>query len=73
METRFQLFIDDEDLVDDRTKYWKLIDRLIYLNAMWLDITYTVQFLFQFMQNPHQTHIKATIRILKYLKNHVIS
>lgn len=55
-------------MVNDPTKYKRLIRRLIYLTISRLDIFYLIRTLSEFMQEPWKWHWEATIRILKYVK-----
>ncbi|KAE8722590.1 hypothetical protein F3Y22_tig00013960pilonHSYRG00315 [Hibiscus syriacus] len=61
--------VEDEcDLVEDKSVYQRLIGRLIYLTYTRPDITYAVNFLSQFMPQPKRSHMKAALRIVKYVK-----
>ena len=52
----------------DRESYQRLVGKLIYLSHTRPDITYVVGVVSQFMHNPKQVHLRATRRILQYLK-----
>lgn len=54
--------------LQDAGSYRRLIGRLLYLSMTRPDISYAVQQLSQFMQHPHQSHLKAALTIVKYLK-----
>ena len=58
----------DGALLNDPTKYRRLIGRLIYLTVTRPDIVYSVRVLSQFMQEPRKPHWDAALRILKYVK-----
>ena len=50
------------------TSYQQLVGKLIYLTNTRPDISYVVHCLSQHMHNPLQSHMKAALRILRYLK-----
>ncbi|GJT10165.1 ribonuclease H-like domain-containing protein [Tanacetum coccineum] len=50
------------------TSYQKLVGILIYLTNTRPDISYVVHCLSQHMHNPLQSHFKAALRVLRYLK-----
>jgi len=53
----------------DVRAYKKLIGRLMYLTNTRPDITFPVQQISQFLDEPTITHYNTTIRILKYIKS----
>lgn len=52
----------------DRLRYQQLAGKLIYLSHTRPDICYAVSFISQFMHNPTDEHLKAALRVLRYLK-----
>ncbi|XP_070049517.1 uncharacterized mitochondrial protein AtMg00810-like [Nicotiana tomentosiformis] len=58
----------DDELLEDKGKYQKLIGRLLYLTLTRLDIAFTVQTLSQFMQQPKRSYWEATLRVVRYIK-----
>ncbi|KAE8715354.1 CSC1-like protein ERD4 [Hibiscus syriacus] len=54
---------NEEDV--DRTQFQRLIGRLIYLTHTRPDIAYSVHHLSQFMHQPGNVHMKATLRIMR--------
>ncbi|GKE35556.1 ribonuclease H-like domain-containing protein [Tanacetum coccineum] len=59
---------DTDPLLDNVTEYQKLIAKLIYLTTTRPDIAYTVSCLSQFMHNPFKSHLKTTLKVIRYLK-----
>ncbi|KAJ0617172.1 putative RNA-directed DNA polymerase [Helianthus annuus] len=58
----------DIKFLDNITGFQKLIGKLIYLSLTRPDISYSVQFLSQFMHKPTQVHLDIALRLLRYLK-----
>lgn len=52
----------------DQTTYQKLVGKLLYLTITILDITFGVQTLSQFLHAPKKSHMKAPLRIVRYVK-----
>ncbi|KAH9716002.1 hypothetical protein KPL71_021292 [Citrus sinensis] len=52
----------------DKGRYQRLIGRLMYLSHTRPDLAYALSVVSQFMHNPGEQHIKAVMRILRYLK-----
>ncbi|XP_023767971.1 secreted RxLR effector protein 161-like [Lactuca sativa] len=61
---------ENEDKVD-ASKFCRLIGRLLYLQAMQTDITYSVNVLSQFVVDPRCSHLDSLHRVLRYLKGTV--
>lgn len=53
----------------DKLRYQKLVEKLIYLSQTRPDIRYATSIISQFMHKPTNEHFKASMRILRYLKN----
>ncbi|KAL5547546.1 hypothetical protein UlMin_002777 [Ulmus minor] len=68
MEQNLKLTTTDGELLNDATKYRRLIGRLIYLTVTRPDIVYSVQTLSQFMHEPRKPHWDAALRVLRYIK-----
>ncbi|GKA15181.1 ribonuclease H-like domain-containing protein [Tanacetum coccineum] len=64
---RFEETKDDKYL-SDFTNYQKLVGKLIYLTNTKPSISYAVHCLSQHMHSPLQSHFKASLRLLRYLK-----
>ncbi|KAK2993136.1 hypothetical protein RJ640_006823 [Escallonia rubra] len=56
------------DLVNT-SRYQKLVGKLIYLSHTRPDIAFAVSLVSQFMHSPHEEHLEAVYRILRYLKS----
>ena len=56
------------ELIDDPSKYRRLIGRLLYLTFTRPDISFTVNKLSQFLTSPTVVHWQAAIHLLKYIK-----
>ena len=57
-------------LLSDPTMYRRLVRRLSYLCFTRPNLAYSVQVLYQFMQNPRSEHWQAALRVVRYLKGH---
>nr|XP_016437521.1 PREDICTED: uncharacterized mitochondrial protein AtMg00810-like [Nicotiana tabacum] len=53
----------------DTNSYQRLIGGLLYLTMTRPDISFSVQTLSQFLQQPERSHMEAAMRIVKYIKN----
>ncbi|XP_039162701.1 uncharacterized mitochondrial protein AtMg00810-like [Eucalyptus grandis] len=58
----------DDPILQDPTSYQKLVGKLIYLTMTRPDISYAMQNLSQFMHKPKESHMNATLKVVKYLK-----
>ena len=54
--------------ISDPAVYRQLVGRLLYLTLTRLDISYAVQHLSQFLQQPTEPHYQPALHVLKYLK-----
>eukprot|EP00253_Pinus_taeda_P008040 PITA_08040 len=52
----------------DATLYCHLVGKVLYLTHTHPDLSFDVGLIAQFMQNPHESHWKATKRILRYVQ-----
>lgn len=59
---------DDKLLFEDSGKYQRLVGRLLYLTMSRQDIAFVVQVLSQFMHSPKQSHMDATLGVVRYIK-----
>ncbi|KAM1364809.1 hypothetical protein ACFX2F_043330 [Malus domestica] len=69
MEPDLVLLPTGSDPLKDPTQYRRMIGKLIYLKITRPEITYAVNTLSQFMQEPRRHHLDAAHRLLRYLKN----
>ena len=68
MDTKQKFATDISLLLDDPTKYRRLVGRLIYLTITRPDIAYSLQTLSQYMSRPTTAHLSAVHRLLRFLK-----
>ncbi|XP_031255127.1 secreted RxLR effector protein 161-like [Pistacia vera] len=59
---------EDEAAKVDETKYRSMVGYLLYLTATRSDIMYAASFLSRFMNGPSEMHLKATKRVLRYIR-----
>lgn len=52
----------------DHEHFRRLVVRLIYLTITRPELSYCVHILAQFMQQPHDDHLEAALRVVRYLK-----
>lgn len=57
-----------DELLNNKTKFQKLIGELIYLTVTRLDISYVVQVVSQYIHKHSKSHLKVAFRLLRYLK-----
>ncbi|KAH9718181.1 retrovirus-related pol polyprotein from transposon RE1 [Citrus sinensis] len=60
--------ITSDQVPVDKRRYQRLIGRLMYLSHTRPDLAYALSVVSQFMHNPGEQHMKAVMRILRYLK-----
>nr|XP_016489903.1 PREDICTED: uncharacterized mitochondrial protein AtMg00810-like [Nicotiana tabacum] len=58
----------EDKLLADAGKYQRLIGRLLYLTMTRVDIAYVVQVLSQYMHEPKQSRMEATLRVVRLFK-----
>lgn len=68
MQKGLKLSTEEETLLSEPEQYRRRIGKLLYLNLTRPDISYSVQQLSQFMQNPRQPHLEAALYVIGYLK-----
>lgn len=67
MDPDLKLTQDKGDLLPNPTTYQRLLGQLIYLTIIRPDLSFTVQLLSQYMQQPTTIHMQAAKRLLRYL------
>ncbi|KAK4391658.1 Retrovirus-related Pol polyprotein from transposon RE2 [Sesamum angolense] len=68
MDSNPDFWNDDGNYLEDKTKYRRLVGKLIYLTVTKPDISFAVGLVSQFMDKPRLVHWEAALRILKYIK-----
>ncbi|GAA0164517.1 transmembrane signal receptor [Lithospermum erythrorhizon] len=66
--SEWQAYVPDSPLLQDSSVYRRLVGRLLYFNFTRPDVTYAVNQLSQFMQNPTQNHWDGALHVVKYLR-----
>jgi len=62
------LLAETGELMTDPGQFRRLIGRLLYLTLTRPDISYSVQHLSQYLEQPRQPHYLAAMHVLRYLK-----
>ncbi|XP_028765900.1 uncharacterized protein LOC114723828 [Neltuma alba] len=60
---------EEDPFLQEAGTYRRLIGKLLYLTLTRPDISFVVQVLSQFMQTPKESHMKAALRLVKYVKD----
>ena len=69
MGTNNNLDSDASGNMVDQKLYWSMIGSLLYVTASRLDVMFSVCMCARFQASPRESHLKATKRILRYLKH----
>ncbi|XP_071694854.1 uncharacterized mitochondrial protein AtMg00810-like [Rutidosis leptorrhynchoides] len=59
---------DNDHFLADISGYQKLVGKLIYLTMTRPDISYSDGCLSQYMHSSTESHVKATLRVIRYFK-----
>ncbi|KAL0311158.1 UNVERIFIED_CONTAM: Retrovirus-related Pol polyprotein from transposon RE2 [Sesamum angustifolium] len=65
MDSNPDFWNDDDNYLEDKTKYRRLVGKLIYLTMTRPDISFAVGLVSQFMDKPRSVHWEVALRILK--------
>lgn len=68
IDQNHRLALSTNTVLDDPTRYRRLVGRLIYLLATRPDLAYAVHILSQFMKTPTEDHWLAALKTCRYLK-----
>nr|GEY18059.1 putative reverse transcriptase, RNA-dependent DNA polymerase [Tanacetum cinerariifolium] len=63
-----KLYMEEKTKLADKGMYQRIVGKLIYLSHTRPDIAYAVGVVSQFMHQPQISHMKAVLRIIRYLK-----
>ncbi|CAM8937957.1 unnamed protein product [Rhodiola kirilowii] len=69
MHLKHKLSLSEEPLLSDALPYRKLVGKLIYMSITRPDLAYPIHILSQYMQSPTEEHMRAALRLLRYIKN----
>jgi hypothetical protein len=69
MGTNDQLGVDISGNMVDQKQYRSMIESLLYVTAFRLDVMFSVCKCARYQASPRESHLKATKRILRYLKD----
>ncbi|KAL5564937.1 hypothetical protein UlMin_028101 [Ulmus minor] len=68
MVSSLKLTVSDGDPITNATEYRSIVGALQYITITRLEIAFSVNKVYQFMQSPLDEHMKAVKRILRHLK-----
>jgi len=68
LDTQLKLDANTGIILSEPDKYRRLVGKLLYLTLTWPNVSYPVQLLSQFLQNPTTEHMKAALHVVRYLK-----
>ncbi|GJR63477.1 putative RNA-directed DNA polymerase [Tanacetum coccineum] len=63
-----KLYTEKKARLADKGRYQRMVEKLIYLSHTQPDIAHAVGVVSKFMHQPQKAHIKAVLRIIRYLK-----
>ena len=69
MGTNGSLDSDASGNIMDQKMYWSMIESLLYVTTSRPDVMFSVCMCARFQASPRESHLKATKRILTYLKH----
>jgi len=65
---RLKLSTEKDNVLTNPESYRRIVGRLLHLTLLSPDISYAVQQLSQFLQQPIDLHYQAAMHVLRYLK-----
>jgi len=68
LPNELKLSTEQGNVLTNPESYRRVIDRLLYLTLTRPDISYAVQHLSQFLQQPTDSHYQSAMYVLRYLK-----
>ncbi|KAL3346767.1 hypothetical protein AABB24_025289 [Solanum stoloniferum] len=57
-----------DPILQDPSRYQRLVGRLLYLTMTRPDLSFSVQVLSQYMHSPKESHMEAALRVVRYIK-----
>nr|GEV09695.1 putative reverse transcriptase, RNA-dependent DNA polymerase [Tanacetum cinerariifolium] len=63
-----KLYMEEKAEIADKGRYQRMVGKLIYLSHTRPNIAYAVGVVSRFRHQPQKNHMKAVMRILRYLK-----
>ncbi|CAM8890431.1 unnamed protein product [Rhodiola kirilowii] len=68
LNLKHKLSLSIEALLPDPLPYRQLVGKLIYLSITRPDLAYSIHILSQYMQKPTEEHMRAALRLLRFIK-----
>ncbi|KAL0322343.1 UNVERIFIED_CONTAM: Secreted RxLR effector protein [Sesamum calycinum] len=68
MDSNPDFLNDHGNYLEDKTKYGRLVGKLIYLTVTRHNISFVIGLVSQFMDKPRSIHWETALKILKYIK-----
>ncbi|XP_075658622.1 uncharacterized protein LOC142628397 [Castanea sativa] len=69
MDQTLKLSKFDGELLNDSSRYRRLVGRILYLTITMPNVTFAIHKLSQFMARPRKPHYATALKVLHYLKN----
>ncbi|XP_060186716.1 uncharacterized mitochondrial protein AtMg00810-like [Lycium barbarum] len=61
---------EEDEVLQDQSAHQRIIGKLLYLTVTRPNISYSVQNLSEFLQQPKRSYMEAHLRIIRYIKSH---
>ncbi|CAM8971500.1 unnamed protein product [Rhodiola kirilowii] len=68
LNLKHNLSLSSEALLPDPLPYRKLVGKLIYMSITRPDLAYSIHILSRYMQKPTEEHLRAALRLLRFIK-----